>query len=372
MEYKGTAMEAYELLIDEKVKANAFDIVSADDFRTHSGQTVDARIILERPNVSLYCLDHDRQMALFVETFPHINLFQAPFYFIAQYEHAQKVFAVPYSTLHALVQEVTIDPHDIVLFYSTGRCGSTLISHVMNLHPGVVSFSEPDVFSQLVMLRTAGQSTDEEISALLYASVIMLAAHTQKQGFQLYVFKFRSYVLSLSDLLYQTIPQAKTLFMYRNARTWASSFSRAFGSTDNTMGARLEQSRFRYMIPGVNEHLKRHNNTISWIEYIAYMWVSTMQDSRRLRQSGATLAVARFEDLKATPYQVIQSICAHCGVPMPEQEQLASLLARDAQAGTAGAQDRKEPARQLSNDDLLELERVIRAIDPMLSADSTL
>ena len=31
-----------------------------------------------------------------------------------------------------------------------------------------MSFSEPDVFTQLVTLRTAGQSNDAEITALLY------------------------------------------------------------------------------------------------------------------------------------------------------------------------------------------------------------
>ena len=95
-------------------------------------------------------------------------MLQAPFYFIAQYEAAQRLIAVPYATLHALAGEVELDPQHIILFYSTGRCGSTLVSHVLNQTPTVVSFSEPDVFTQLVKLRTAGQSNDAEVTALLY------------------------------------------------------------------------------------------------------------------------------------------------------------------------------------------------------------
>lgn len=365
-------MEAYELIIENKVKINPFDIVSLDDFQTHIGQAVDPHLVLEKSNISLYCLDHANRRAIFIETSPDVDLLQAPFYFIAQYENAKNLIAIPYDTLHALAKKVEVNQERIILFYSTGRCGSTLVSKVMNLNTSVVSFSEPDIFSQLIMIRTAGQSTDTEIASLLYDSTMIMSANAQNQGFQYFAFKFRSYVLSVSDLLYQTIPQAKILFMYRNALTWAYSFSRAFGSPDDNMGERLEKSGFRYMIPSVNKHLKTHNNSINWVEYVAHMWVSTMQDTRSLRQQGAVLAFARFEDLKTNPQAIIHSLLTHCNLPMPESEKLSDVLAKDSQAGTAGAQDRQKPARHLSDADLVELERVIRDMDSSLSPDTVL
>ncbi|MBX3013938.1 MAG: sulfotransferase domain-containing protein [Caldilineaceae bacterium] len=365
-------MEAYELIIDAKVKASPFALVSVDDFQTRLGLVVDPHVVLEKPNVSLYCLDHANQRALFVEVTPEVDLLQAPFYFIAQYEHAQKLIAIPYSTLHLLAKEVRINPQHLILFYSTGRCGSTLISKVMNLDPSIMSFSEPDVFSQLVMIRTAGQSTDTEIESLLYDSIMIMSANAQKQGYQYYAFKFRSYVLSVSDLLYQAIPQAKILFMYRNALTWAYSFSRAFGASDENLGERLGKSGFRYMIPSVNRYLMAHDNSIKWVEYIAHMWVSTMQDSRWLQQHGANFASARFEELKATPQTVIQFLLLHCGLPMPAPEKLADILAKDSQEGTAGAQARREPARRLTDTDLIQLAQIIREMDAELSPSTIL
>ena len=365
-------MEAYELIIDSKVKVNPFDIVSADDFQTHLGHTLNSRIILERTNFSLYCLDHINQRAIFVETLPEVDLLSAPFYFIAQYEAAQRLIAVPYNTLHTLACEVVLDRQRVILLYSTGRCGSTLFSHVLNLNPAVVSFSEPDVFSQLVMLHTAGQSSDEETATLLWDSIMIMSANAQQQGFQYYAFKFRSYVLSVSDLLYQAMREAKILFMYRNALTWAYSFSRAFGAaTDDGLRERLVQSGFRFMIPSVNEYLKTHPQ-ISWVEYVAHMWVSTMQDIRWLQQHGAAIAYARFKDLKTTPHEVIQSLLTHCGLPLPDPNQLAKVLARDSQAGTAGAQDRQDVARLLTDFDLVELDKIIRNLDPELTPDTIL
>src|SRR5258706_6382234 len=160
-------MQAQELIIDVKVKPNPFAIVSVDDFQVHAGQQLDPHIILEQPNISLYCLDHVNEQMIFVEISPEVDLLRAPFYFIAQYDAAQRLIVVPYDTLHALANEVELNPQRIILFYSTGRCGSTLLSHIMNFNPSVVSFSETDVFSQFVMLRTAGRNSDADTAGLL-------------------------------------------------------------------------------------------------------------------------------------------------------------------------------------------------------------
>jgi hypothetical protein len=133
----------------------------------------------------------------------------------------------------------------------------------------------------------------------------------------------------------------------------------------------LEKSGFRYMIPSVNEYLKTHTH-ISWVEYVARMWVSTMQDTRWLQKQGADLTHARFEDLKTAPLTVIEPLLTHCRLPMPDPDQLAQVLAKDSQAGTEGAQDKKEPARRLTDADLAELDRIIREIDPELAPDTIL
>lgn len=364
--------QAYTLFIDAKVKANPFTIVSITDFETRQGQPVDPNIVLNQPNISLYCLDHENRRAIFVETEQDDDIFNAPFYFIAQYEAAQRLIAIPYETLHAVTSQAKIDSKQIILFYSTGRCGSTLFSHVLNLNPSVVSFAEPDIFSQLVMLRTSSQASDKEISSLLFDSVITLSANAKQQGFKYFIFKFRSYVLSVSDLLYQSFPEAKLLFMYRNALTWARSFSRAFGATDAELEINLAKHGFRYMIPSVNRHLEAHNNSISWIEYVAHMWTSTMSDANWLIDQGADIARASFEDLKQSPHEVIEFLLNHCGLEFPDKNKLSVVLARDSQKGTQGAQDKIEPARWLTNEDLKNLEMIIQNITPELKHDMTI
>lgn len=365
-------MHAYELTIEAKVKASLFDTVSPDDFEVGTGRSIDAHAVLAKATLSLYCLDHNSRCAWFVETPPDVDLFAAPFYFIAQYEAAERLVAVPYATLDALAREVKLDPRRIILVYSTGRCGSTLFSHVLNQIPATVSFAEPDVFTQLVTLRTTGLSDDAQTTTLLFDCLTIMCANAQRHGYQHWAFKFRSYVLSVSDLLYQAVPQAKLLFLYRNALTWARSFSRAFGFSDAALAERLGRSGYQHVIPSVATFVLTHARAMSWVEYLAHMWLSTMQDSRRLQQRGATLVCARFEDLQVAPQQVIAALLPHCGLAIPDLDRLARVLAEDSQAGTAGAQDREAPVRSLSDADLAELEHLIRRYDPGLAPDTIL
>jgi len=54
-------MQAYELTIAAKVKPNPFALVAATDFQVQRGRAIDPRVVLEQPNLSLYCLDHANQ-----------------------------------------------------------------------------------------------------------------------------------------------------------------------------------------------------------------------------------------------------------------------------------------------------------------------
>src|SRR5262245_2800399 len=99
-------LDAYELSIEARIKLAPFGIVSPDDFQYREANALDPRIVVEQPNISLYCLDHQNRHALFVETPAGMDLLHAPFYFHAQYEAAQRLIAIPYDTLHALASEV--------------------------------------------------------------------------------------------------------------------------------------------------------------------------------------------------------------------------------------------------------------------------
>src|SRR6185503_4627513 len=132
----------------------------------HEGESVPPEVVLTDPDISLYCLDDENRQALFVQTPAGVDLLRAPFYYLAQYQHAQRLIAVPYDTLHRLADELA-EPGNLVLIYSVGRCGSTLISQALKAVDGLLSYSEPDVYTQIAMLRHRNRSRDEEYLRLI-------------------------------------------------------------------------------------------------------------------------------------------------------------------------------------------------------------
>src|SRR3954451_21795919 len=192
-------MDAQRLIIERKIRDKPFGLASLEHFEYREAEQVDPRIVVTQPTISLYCLDHDNQRAIFVETPPDVDLSQAPFYFQAQYDAAQSLIAVSYDTLHALADDVALDPARIILVYSTGRCGSTVVSRVLSQADGVYSFSEPDALTQLVAFRECDRSNDPLVSTLVRDCTKIMCAATQSGGASAWAFKFRSYVVELSD-----------------------------------------------------------------------------------------------------------------------------------------------------------------------------
>src|SRR4051812_44461169 len=160
-------MNARVLHIVDKVTPMEFFPAVPQNFVLREGESVPPEVVLDDPDVSLYCLDDDNRQALFVQTPPGVELLQSPFYYLAQYQHAQRVIAVPYDTLHRLADELPGGAGNLVLIYSVGRCGSTLISRSLNAVDGVLSYSEADVYTQIAMLRNRDRSRDEEYLRLI-------------------------------------------------------------------------------------------------------------------------------------------------------------------------------------------------------------
>src|SRR5690348_4471679 len=143
-------MEARSLIIEEKLRTFPIAVVRPSDFRVRDGGAVDPQILLRQPNLTLYCLDFENRQALFVETPPECDLSRAAFLYQTQYDAVLRLIQAPYATLHRLAAEVVIDSSRLILIYSVGRCGSTLVSRAFDLVEGVESISEPDVFTQML------------------------------------------------------------------------------------------------------------------------------------------------------------------------------------------------------------------------------
>jgi hypothetical protein len=165
------------LEIQQKIKSSLTSPASLEDFAYVRGAHIEAEIILRNPCISLYCVDDEQRHAIFVQTPESVDLTSAPFYYQAQYAHAQRLLAVSYDTLHRLAALLPAGDLPLVLIYSVGRTGSTLLSKAFGALGTVCSLSEPDIYTQAVWLRrAAGGARDDEVRALLASSTKLLLA----------------------------------------------------------------------------------------------------------------------------------------------------------------------------------------------------
>src|SRR4051794_18613884 len=363
-------MGAQQLRIESKRRTKAIAVNSLEDFQYEEGAEIDPRIVVEEATVSLYCLDHEHRRAIFVRTVPEVDLSAAPFFYQAQYAAAQQLIAISYDTLHQLASDVSIEAQRIILVYSPGRCGSTLVSHALNQGSGVFSFAEPDVHSQLTAIREPDGSNGAEVSDLVRDCTKVMCAAARSGGALAWAFKFRSYAMDLADLLFHHFPEARVVFVYRNIVGWAASSVRAFGMFEpqNLASSPQSQRLLSRLFPLIRKYSETHTTTIPTMELLVCRWVSAMQGCLDLQQQGVPMFCARYEDLREAPRTVLDAMLDYCGLSVEDTALLDRVVAQDSQAGTSLAQARQSNS-VLMPDHVADLHRLLRSYAPNLTGD---
>ncbi len=330
-------MTARILNIESRRRKNRIGIACPTDFHFSEGDTIDAQVVIESPNISLYCLDHEYQRALFVETPADVDLSQTPFYYQAQYESTVSLFAVPYEELHRLANDIRLDSKCLILIYSVGRSGSTLLNSVFNQVENIVSLSEPDIYTQLVAIREWDGSNDAEVSELLQSCTKVLCKSPKQSSFPFtWVIKFRSFGIEIADLMFKHFPDAKIIFLYRDAETWLRSAVRAFVQDDINSAEYLAamQAWLSPLVPLIDKHFSEKGVSLSIAKMGTLMWLSVMERYLKLNQQGVPMRAVRFKSLTTFPNQTIEEVFKYCDIPTTDLEVVFKILDRDSQTGS--------------------------------------
>jgi hypothetical protein len=226
-------MQAKILQIEERAKKGNLGFTSMgefgpsrlEDFHYREAGTVDAQVIVDAPHVTLYCLDDATRQAIFVELPRDLDLYAEPFMYRPQFQHAQRLLVIPYEGLHELADRMGTGFRKLILMNTTGRSGGTLMSRAVNRLETVLSLDEPDVYHQIVIMRPRDGRRDEELTRLLHSSTRMLFK-PNRAGVDTLFIKYRNCCVEVGDLMYKAFPDAKVLFLYRNAEAWVRSAAR--------------------------------------------------------------------------------------------------------------------------------------------------
>ena len=333
-------MKAIVFDIIGRHRERPFALTDIKDFQLRKIDEVAAEAILHKPHVTLYSLDFENDRAVFVETPLDVDLSQAPFFFITQFETAVRVWTISFATMIALAKDVTIDQKRLVIVHSVGRSGSTLASQLFAQVPGVISLSEPDVLTILVVARHAQPANAEQLKVLLQASVCLLCKTPAETA---WVLKGRSYIMEIGDWLHELFPQSKNLFLYRNAETWLASCLKAF--SDGVSRTAAEHQRWENgirafktpLIPAIaqvdaEEHL-------SQAQIMSIEWLAVMGRYVQFAQTGIGMLAIRYADWHAAPRKTAVAMLDYCQCKPDDMTAVYAALSRDSQAGTILSQN---------------------------------
>ncbi len=327
-----------------------FDCVPAGEAR--------AEHVLGNPQVSLYCFDPARQQALFVETPADEDLLSYPFIYLAQARLATRLIAVPYSLFFEWAERCA-PAKQVALFYSVGRCGSTLLSHLLGGVREIMSVNEPDALTHI-----ENQILDKTMSLAEARPFIRAIGRfwwkpELKPGASCLLMKLRHELPAIGDQLNQEFPSAHRVFMYRHADEVVASFMRMRGDKApiDRLRHRLAAIKDLWGTPFPVEQLYAEHGHLG-LEVAQWGWA--IDQYQAMRSHGFDIPAIRYEDLVIDPDRIMTQLFQHWGLVW-DSSITPRIMAEDSQKGTPIARtgertaltaEQREVVRQLLPEDL--------------------
>jgi hypothetical protein len=319
-----------------------------DHFSLTNPIKVSSQIIVDEAGWTPYCLDSERQQAIFVKLDPEVDISDAVFSHLKQYHEAQQVLIIPYDELENLAAQIDPPQHHIFIF-SMARCGTTLAHRILNLVKGVWSLSEPDVYNSGSFGREPlGVANEEEQISLLKSCTRLLFRSPLGNQSQTLGIKFRSQMLFSANLVYRAFPDATFIFMYRDGLSWANSFYRFFRryKIPQVYDMEWRERIWSILSNGLEtNHLEPFVDMRAEIVYpeqiFAPAWVLHMEEYMKHYENGIPFFALHYNELNQDHEKLTTQFLAHCKLPVNEISEALRAFDGDSQAGTDIARDRE-------------------------------
>lgn len=337
------------------------------DFVLDELQAVSSDLVARQPNWSLYSLDLMANLAWFVEMPDEFDLSASAFAFIDQHSHARRVLRLSLDDLIEVAARIPPPPH-VIFVFNIGRCGSTLVSHILNSSPRVWGLSEPVAFPQMIQQNYNSdhrlQYPGGRLVELIRSCTRLLFRPPQGAGKDVFAVKFHSQCLFQADLYQQAFPEASFVFLYRDALDWTKSWyqmARKYGFPAAASGQ--EKTAIWNTITAADDLAKLRPYVDIEAEQVAMEdglvigWARNIEEYDRLLRGGVPFLALRYDELNRDRAASLAHLFEHCG--LTRQEAIAGLSAfdRDSQAGMMVSHD--VVAESLTDDQVTRLRRVL-------------
>jgi len=237
------------------------------------------------------------------------------------------------------------------LLHSTGRCGSTLLSRIMDAFSSSASLNEPDIYSNASIHYNMDSSPANQavLGPLMRAATLMLATSTlafypsEKASEMSVWFKFRSVSVVAAGLMRKYMPETKSVYLYRNAVDYTDSACSGFmkmgffpyfrmsgldgfvawKDSSHKYGDGLQSSlmdqHVQEAIQGNPEAFQRVFG-IGFVGRMALMWQDNLLIAQHQQEQGVFDAVLRYEELVKYKEVIVRKMLEACGMSSKQEE----------------------------------------------------
>jgi hypothetical protein len=315
-----------------------------DDFDLGPPIAAPARAVIDQPNWTLYGLDHARDRAVFTDLPDGTDLADSPFAYATQHRLSRRVLTMSLAELEA-VADLAPPPPRVILIFSIGRCGSTLLSHALNTVPGVWCLSEPDAFSTLILQhyhsRQRSAFPRDQIIRLIRASTRLQFRPPPGRQATVFAIKFRSQALFQADLYHRALPDAVCVFLYRDALGWANSvygMMRQYDVPDTLTGPdrALAWSIFTAASDPapLGGLIDLTAPEVPMELALGPAWSCNMAEYARHLTAGVPFLALRYNEFNRDREASIARLLRHCGLPEDHAATALQAFETDSQSGT--------------------------------------
>lgn len=330
-----------------------------DDFEILGERPIDFGALLQHSAASItpYCLDHIRRRVIYVKCDAK-TILEGTFLYTGQRKFATTCYGVPYKNLYDIVEPLMTAGWDknVGHLYSTGRCGSTLLSKVLDQGKAVMSISEPEVYSYVTWLLSMDSTCfdDVDLPRLLRGVTwsLMNFAKAYDPKTKIILLKYRSQVVELAPVLKRALPNSKGVFLYRDPMATAESFCKGFLTSWVTRAVRwlnLDsyfvyslsgwERHFNYLMPFIRSDIappKEIYTPLGFPGFTTMIWLSTMDSALRLSKDNVWDAVIRYEDLCKHRLQVVNKLLQACRFEQTIADKADNVFDEDAHDAKSG------------------------------------
>jgi Sulfotransferase domain len=336
-------------VFDIQARGDAFSIVDFDShakFTRSEARQAPSDIVIREAGWTLFSLDFKRSQAVFLDIGADCDVSKAPFTYTIQFNKAKRQALVSFEEFLALAEN-TGDYKNLVHLFNMGHCGSTLLHHVFNHVPGVWCISEPLCFVNIAFERFSAD--DALLRKLSSASLRFMMRFPFAVDAETIIVKHFNQVNAQMKMLHDSVPNTKSMFLYRDGKSWTNSFYHFVQKVGGGLVVPPEMREFQWWIMSGNAPRSQIDgivdldaDVVTFDRIAAFGWAMHVQQYLKAVDDGVPMIAVRYNELINDREETIRNILTYLGLPTDSVPSTLRAFEADSQKGTRLARNKSD------------------------------